>query len=135
MRRHLFPLAFLAACTTQTATPPAAPARDAAADRAAILAADRAFADSTYAHGLDGWMSFYTADAVRLRLGETAHSLLPPGEPATQARWTFAHHTVAAATREDGATFFVLQAKQTDQSDARGIERVTSEFRALRSGA
>lgn len=36
------------------------------------MAADRAFADSTYAHGLDGWMSFYTADAVRMRLGQPA---------------------------------------------------------------
>jgi ketosteroid isomerase-like protein len=71
MTRFLVVLLFTA-CTTQTATPPAAPARDAAADREAIMAADRAFADSTYARGLDGWMSYYTTDAVRLRLGEPA---------------------------------------------------------------
>lgn len=67
--RPLLPIVLLAACTTQTVVPPT---RDAAADREAILAADRAFADSTYAHGLDGWMSYYSADAVRLRLGQPA---------------------------------------------------------------
>ena len=92
-------------------------------------------AGNVYSRTWNAQLTEGTLNELWLRLGETAHSLLPPGEPATQARWTFAHHTVAAATREDGATFFVLQAKQTDQSDARGIERVTSEFRALRSGA
>lgn len=72
MRRSLPVTTFLLACTTQTAPPPARPTQDAAADREAILAADRAFNDSTSAHGLDGWMSFYAADAVRLRLGEQA---------------------------------------------------------------
>ena len=69
---RLLPIVLLAACTTETVTPPGPPPRDAASDREAIMAADRAFADSTYAHGLDGWMSFYTADAVRMRLGELA---------------------------------------------------------------
>lgn len=36
------------------------------------MAADRAFGDSTLARGLDGWMSYYTPDAVRMRLGEPA---------------------------------------------------------------
>lgn len=63
------PLTLLLACTTQAVPPPV---RDAAADREAILAADRAFADTTLARGLDGWMSYYAADAVRLRLGEPA---------------------------------------------------------------
>jgi ketosteroid isomerase-like protein len=69
---RLLPVLLILACATETAPPPAPPARDAAADREAIMAADRAFADSTYARGLDGWMSYYTADAVRLRLGEPA---------------------------------------------------------------
>lgn len=42
------------------------------ADRAALLAADRAFAAATAARGLDGWMDAYAADAVRLRLGGSA---------------------------------------------------------------
>ncbi len=33
------------------------------------MAADRAFADSTAAHGLEGWMSFFATDAVRLQMG------------------------------------------------------------------
>lgn len=70
--RRMLPMVLFAACTTQTAHPPEPPPRDAMADREAIMAADRAFADSTYANGLDGWMSFYTPDAVRLRLGEAA---------------------------------------------------------------
>lgn len=45
------------------------PAPDPVADREALLAADRAFADSTDRHGLEGWMGWYAADAVRLQMG------------------------------------------------------------------
>ncbi len=56
----------LAGCS---ARPPVAAPGDA---REALLAADRAFAAATGARGLDGWMEFYTADAVRLQMGRTA---------------------------------------------------------------
>ncbi len=36
------------------------------------MEADRAFAAATAQYGLEGWMSFYTADAARLRMGEAA---------------------------------------------------------------
>jgi len=64
--RRLNLLALLAACAPST---PATPSRDPAADREALMAADRAFADSTAARGLDGWMSFFANDAVRLEMG------------------------------------------------------------------
>jgi ketosteroid isomerase-like protein len=34
---------------------------------ASLMQADRDFADSTHLRGIDGWMSFYTRDAIRIR--------------------------------------------------------------------
>lgn len=69
-----------------------------------------------------------------LRLADMAHSVLPSGETAPFMRWTFPHHTVSASMRSDGATFFILKPRQPGQSDGDGIERITSEFHALRAG-
>ena len=33
----------------------------------ALMQADRDFATATHAHGIDGWMSFYAPDAIRIR--------------------------------------------------------------------
>lgn len=41
--------------------------------KAELLAADRAFATAAAEKGLDGWMSFYADDAVRVELGGKAH--------------------------------------------------------------
>lgn len=61
-------LLLLAACRDE---PPPAPAQLAlpAATTEDLLAADRAFGEATKAQGLDGWMSFYARDAVRLTMG------------------------------------------------------------------
>jgi len=32
-----------------------------------LMQADRDFADATHARGIDGWMSFYTRDAIRIQ--------------------------------------------------------------------
>ena len=45
--------------------------------RSELLAADRAFAKSTEANGLEGWMSFFADDAVRLVMGAEAIQGLP----------------------------------------------------------
>jgi ketosteroid isomerase-like protein len=66
MRFLLASLLTLGACRTVVA-PPAD--RDPASDREALLAADRAFADSTERHGLEGWLAWYAPDAVRLVMG------------------------------------------------------------------
>ena len=34
-----------------------------------LFQADRAFADATHAGGIDGWMSFFAPDAVRIKYG------------------------------------------------------------------
>lgn len=68
MRSTLFVLVLLAACSVEQAEPPAT-AFDPAALREELLAADRAFADSTDRHGLEGWMSWYADDGVRLQMG------------------------------------------------------------------
>jgi ketosteroid isomerase-like protein len=37
------------------------------ATEASLMQADRDFAVATHARGIDGWMSFYTTDAIRIR--------------------------------------------------------------------
>jgi ketosteroid isomerase-like protein len=70
-------LAGLGACgraSTPAASVPGA--ADTAGLAEALLAADRAFGDSTAARGLEGWMRFYAEDAVRLTMGaEVAQGL------------------------------------------------------------
>lgn len=38
-----------------------------AATESSLMQADRDFADATHARGIDGWMSFYTRDAIRIQ--------------------------------------------------------------------
>ena len=40
---------------------------DRAATESALIQADRDFAVATHARGIDGWMSFYASDAIRIR--------------------------------------------------------------------
>lgn len=68
MRPIVAALVLLAACSIEQAEPPATTS-DAAALREALLAADRAFADSTDRHGLEGWMGWWADDGVRLQMG------------------------------------------------------------------
>ena len=51
-----------AVASTEQTPPPASPE----AGRAAVMAADRAFAVATGERGLDAWMSYMAADAIRL---------------------------------------------------------------------
>src|SRR3954467_2763065 len=37
------------------------------ATEASLMQADRDFATATHAHGIEGWMSFYAPDAIRIR--------------------------------------------------------------------
>ena len=37
------------------------------ATEGSLMQADRDFADATHARGIDGWMSFYAGDAIRIR--------------------------------------------------------------------
>ncbi len=38
-----------------------------AATESSLMQADRDFADATHSRGIDGWMSFYTRDAIRIQ--------------------------------------------------------------------
>jgi ketosteroid isomerase-like protein len=60
--RLLALIALTSACarTIRTTTP-------AAATEGSLLQADRDFAVATHARGIDGWMSFYAPDAIRVR--------------------------------------------------------------------
>jgi hypothetical protein len=40
---------------------------DGTATEASLMQADRDFATATHARGIDGWMSFYAPDAIRIR--------------------------------------------------------------------
>ena len=50
-------------CTTAVNTVGSA----AGVTEASLMQADRDFADSTHRHGIDGWMSFFARDAIRIR--------------------------------------------------------------------
>jgi len=54
--------AFSIACATVANTGGAAGATE-----ASLMQADRDFAVATHARGIDGWMSFYASDAIRIR--------------------------------------------------------------------
>lgn len=47
--------------------------------------------------------------------------------------WTFHHGLVIGAARPDGPAFFVLASKKGAELDEAGLNRLLSEFRALRS--
>lgn len=67
-RATVLAMVLVTACSVERAAAPGTPI-DPAAQRAELLAADRAFADSTDRHGLEGWMAWYADDAVRLQMG------------------------------------------------------------------
>jgi hypothetical protein len=56
-----------------------------------------------------------------------------PDETPESLRWSFNGGTVIAAARPDGVIFFVLTSRKTDDLDQAGLNRLLSEFRALRS--
>ncbi len=66
MHRLLLLFALAPSCTVAVEHAPTAPPQPV---RAGLMAADSLFAAATAARGLDGWMSFYADDAVRLALG------------------------------------------------------------------
>ena len=43
------------------------PGSSSGATESSLMQADRDFAVATHAHGIDGWMSFYAPDAIRIR--------------------------------------------------------------------
>ena len=55
-----------------------------------------------------------------------------PDESPEALRWTFRDGLVMGAARPDGLVFFVLLSKQGVEPDASGLNRLLSEFRALR---
>lgn len=71
-------------------------------------------------------------------LNELWNRLAPVAEMAwrdatpERMRWTFRDGLVIGAARPDGATFFVLASKRAAELDAVGLDRLLSEFRALR---
>jgi ketosteroid isomerase-like protein len=58
----VFVLLLAAACSTAVNTSSAPGATE-----ASLMQADRDFADATHRNGIDGWMSFYARDAIRIR--------------------------------------------------------------------
>ena len=71
-------------------------------------------------------------------LNELWNRLMPMVEMARGAatpeslRWTFRNGLVLGAARLDGPVFFVLATKKAEELDATGLNRLLSEFRALR---
>jgi len=63
------PLAILALATQMSGCAVAANTAGSpgATTESSLMQADRDFADATHARGIDGWMSFYTPDAIRIQ--------------------------------------------------------------------
>jgi hypothetical protein len=56
-----------------------------------------------------------------------------PGETPETLRWNFNGGTIIGAARGEGVIFFVLTSRKTEDLDQTGLNRLLSEFRALRS--
>ncbi len=54
------------------------------------------------------------------------------GETADSLRWTFNGALVVGTARSDGSIFFVLTSKKSNEIEAGRLQRLLSEFRALR---
>jgi ketosteroid isomerase-like protein len=108
MRTAAFSVAVLIAPVLTAACSPSL-----AKGRASLLAADRAFAEATDARGVDGWMSYFAADAVSMPDGgpivqDTARvradiaALLR--DPAMKLRWA-PERAELAESRDLGYTY------------------------------
>jgi ketosteroid isomerase-like protein len=63
-------MVIVAGLVTITSCAPAVrnnPDTSSSATESSLMQADRDFAVATHARGIDGWMSFYTSDAIRIR--------------------------------------------------------------------
>src|SRR6266516_2104060 len=67
MKRSLVILAFCIAATSCVGVVVNTAGSALDATEAALMQADRDFAVATHSRGIEGWMSFYAADAIRIR--------------------------------------------------------------------
>jgi hypothetical protein len=67
MKRTLIVCALAAVTISCTATVNTGSGSSSGATEGSLMQADRDFATATHARGIDGWMSFYTPDAIRIR--------------------------------------------------------------------
>jgi len=61
------PFVFLALVMSAACASAGGGSSDSGATEASLMQADRDFAVATHARGIDGWMSFYASDAIRIR--------------------------------------------------------------------
>lgn len=67
MKRTLIVCALAVATTSCTVTANTGSGSSSGATEGSLMQADRDFAGATHARGIDGWMSFYAPDAIRIR--------------------------------------------------------------------
>ena len=67
MNRTVILIALVAIATGCTSAVTVSPGSPSSARESSLMQADRDFAAATHARGIDGWMSFYAPDAIRIR--------------------------------------------------------------------
>ncbi len=87
---------------------------------------------STFSHMWESRLSEPVLNELWNRLAPMASIATTDDTPET-LRWTFNGAVVIGTTRIDGLMFFVLTSKKSDELDAVGLQRLLSEFRALRA--
>jgi hypothetical protein len=86
---------------------------------------------ATYSHTWESRLSESVLNDLWNRLAPMAAIEASTVEPEL-LRWAFNGASVVGAARPDGTMFFVLTSKKTEELDQEGLQRLLSEFRALR---
>jgi len=85
-----------------------------------------------YSHTWEARLSEAVLNDLWNRLAPMISVTQPNGTPEF-LRWTFNGAIIFGTTRHDGSMFFVLSPKKSDEANAKELDRLLSEFRALRA--
>jgi hypothetical protein len=89
---------------------------------------------TSFSHTWESRLSEAVLNDLWNRLGPmTAITMNQPEEAPELLRWTFNGGVVVGTARTDGSMFFVLTSKKTEELDTDALQRLLSEFRALRN--
>lgn len=91
---------------------------------------------TSFSHTWESRLSEAVLNDLWNRLGPmTTIAMGKPGEAPESLRWTFNGGVVIGTARPDGSIFFVLTSKRPEDLDAAALQRLLSEFRALRNNS
>jgi hypothetical protein len=87
---------------------------------------------TTFSHTWESRLSESVLNDLWNRLAPMAAIAAQEDQPET-LRWTFNGALVVGTMRPDGMMLFMLTSRKPDELDATGLQRLLSEFRALRA--